>query len=288
MQVSPENDLETVIPIGAIGSDADYYIDYENGTIPLGNLPIGSRVVDPFWSWSFRLGVDYSNYDEEGNPTGPGEVKPVNWIVVAKDHYNGIGSHVTLLSEELIGMYSFDNSTHFGEWGFNHWGESGTHPTTNRGLRPWLNSTGIHAGEGFYNAFSESFKRNIITTNVPNREWEAGAAYITTDNVFIPSSTELGCTDHISETGPKKTYEIGTVFPYFYDADDSRRVAKLGEQNWWYRTRSPTTLVDRRAEITKAIGEAGDFGICSAHINKAGVRPVLNVRADVMVLEIKN
>ena len=39
----------------------------------------------------------------------------------------------------------------------------------------------VHFGEGFYHVFSDSFKSNIITITVPNREWEVGSPYTTYD-----------------------------------------------------------------------------------------------------------
>jgi hypothetical protein len=164
--------------------DADYCIDFDNGTIPISDLPIGARVVDPGWEWEYRLGVNYSDIDRDGDPTPPGEVRPVTWLVVAKDHYRGQDPHVTLLTEELIGRFLFDSSTDRGsKYGSNRWGDSGT---TNaiHGLRPWLNSTGIHSGEGFYRAFSESFKSAVLTTTLPNKEWQNGIAYSTQDKVL--------------------------------------------------------------------------------------------------------
>jgi HEAT repeat protein len=143
---------------------AGYNIDYENGTILIGDLPIGARVVDPSWEWEFRAGDNY---------TGNGEVKPVSWVIVAKNHYGYMERHITLLSEELIGKHVFDNSTdrdhENSKYGYNHWGESGTANAT-RGLRPWLNSTDIHAGEGFYRAFSDNFKEAVLETTLPNKE----------------------------------------------------------------------------------------------------------------------
>jgi len=208
--------------------DADYYIDYTGGTIPIGDLPIGARVVDPSWEWEYRLGLNYSD-EIEGDPTPPGEVKPVTWIVVAKDHYEGLGPHVTLLTEDLIGLFAFDDSTdrdhEYAIRGYNHWGESGTGNAT-CGLRPWLNSTGIHLGEGFYRTFSESFKQAVLTTTVPNKEWQNGSAYRTQDKVFIPSTTELGDKEH------SVTYRIGDAYAFFTDAGDEERIAMMVGDRW--------------------------------------------------------
>ncbi len=283
--------------------DADYFIDYENGTIPIGDLPIGARVVDPGWEWEYRLGVDYSGSDWVGDPTPPGEVKPVTWVVVARDHYDGLEPHVTLLSEDLIALYRFDNSTGWGyendEYGYNHWGDSGTANATH-GLRPWLNSTGIHAGEGFYRAFSESFTRAVLTTTVPNKEWENGSTYSTSDNVFIPSSTELGDEEH------DWTYRIGDVYAYFTGAGDRERVALMfGDgwyeiiekiwgkdqldgwgiygNNWNYWTRSPGSNC---GYSVRRVRSAGEFYFFDANYVDIAVRPALNLKSGILVSEI--
>jgi hypothetical protein len=97
----------------------------------------------------------------------------------------------------------------FIEYGSNHWGNSGTTDAT-RGLPPWLNSKGIHAEGGFYNAFSDSFKRIIVPISVPNREeWDGGFHYNIRDMVFISSTTELGDVNHYI------TSVIGEVYPFF-------------------------------------------------------------------------
>jgi hypothetical protein len=255
-----------------------YRIDFENGTIPIGDLPIGARVVDPSWAWEFRTGKNY---------TGSGEVKPVSWIIVAKDHYDGLEPHITLLAEGLIGRHTIDNSTDRGhegaEYGYNHWGESGTANATH-GLRPWLNSSGIHSGEGFYRVFSDKFKGAALTTNVPNKEWKNGSAYSTEDKVFLPSTTELGDTAHMN------TYQIGTAYAYFTDAGDTKRVAHFAGENWWYWTRSPYSrggtavrTVSRGGNVTRA----GWFYTDGAADGYGSVLPALNLKSEILVSEIK-
>jgi DNA-directed RNA polymerase subunit RPC12/RpoP len=249
---------------------ADYLIDYENGTIPICDLPIGARVTDPSWVWEFRSGSDYTR--EEGD-----ETKPVIWIIVGKNHYNELEPHVTLLSEELIGRHAFDNSTerdHAGAmYGYNHWGDSGTGNAT-RGLRPWLNSTGIHENEGFYQAFSEGFKSAVLTTTVPNKAWENGTAYSTRNCAFIPSTTELGDTAHAN------TYQIGSAYPYFSGTGDARRVASLGGEGLWYWTRSP---VSNGGVSVRYVFSTGGFNSNRAYRDLIGARPALNLKSGILV-----
>jgi hypothetical protein len=277
---------QTYDPATIAALDADYYIDFDNGTIPIGDLPIGSRVVDPSWEWEYRLGLDYSDRDLDGDPTPSGEFKPVTWIVVASDHYDGLEPHVTLLSEELIGKHAFDNSTNRGheyaEYGYNHWGDSGTANAT-RGLRPWLNSTDIHAGEGFYQTFSESFKQAVLTTTVPNKEWQSGSAYSTQDRVFLPSATELG------ESAHNYTYRIDTVYYYFDGAGDAKRVARLDGETWSYWTRSPDSSGGLFVSHVLDTGEFSNYFYGRADTDVyVAVRPALNLKSEILVSEIRN
>ncbi len=246
-----------------------------SGTRTLDSLEIGDRVVDKSWEWEHRTGSDYS---------GTGVTWPVTWIVVAKDHY-GDDSGVTLMTEELIGLYAFDNSTdrdyEDAQWGYNHWGESGTGDAT-RGLRPWLNSSGIHSGEGFYQEFSADFQAAVIQVTIPNRCWEAGADYSTQDRVFVPSTTELGDTLHYA------TDPIGTVYGYFSGASKDDRVAQLGGTARWYWTRSPGSDY---GDCVFYVASAGDFyGGYYAYAGNGGrgVRPALNLKSETLVSDIKN
>ena len=256
----------------------DYILDYENGTTAIGELPIGTRIADPTWNWEYRPGYSYSNECPSIlEPLDPGEIKPVTWIIVANDHYDIPESHVTLMAEEVIGLYSFDGtpeSARFDDYmGHNHWGNSGTTDSI-PGLRPWLNSTGSFSDEGFYQAFSESFKNSIITTDVPNREWETGDHYYTRDNVFIPSTTELGDTDHFY------SYQIGTTYSYFSDASSIDRSASLDYEPTDYWTRTPASYSEERIFLVRS---NGNFNDVQPYDWTNGVWPVVNVRPDVMV-----
>jgi len=274
-QLGDYRDSEEMLLLALLSAatGADYYIDYDNGTISLGDLPIGARVIDPSWEWEFRTGPSYIL--KSNNKT-----KPVTWIVVAKDHYEGLGPHVTLLSEELIGSFPFDDSTdRASSWGSNHWGDSGT-TNADHGLRPWLNSTGIHSGEGFYQVFSENFKQAVMTTTVPNREWQNGSAYSTQDNVFIPSTTELGDTEH------NRTYQIGAVYPYFQESNDELRTAMLAGEDRRYWTRSPSINPNNYVRFVSPDGGLNSH--ISVYNTLYGVRPALNLKFDTLVSEIRD
>ena len=205
--------------------------------------------------------------------------KPVTWIVVAKDHY-GDGSGVTLLSEELIGRFIFDNRTGVHHGGVNNWGDSNH-------IRPWLNSSGTsYTGAGFFNAFSNEFKNAVLLADIPNKGFKDYNSpgryhynYNTQDRVFIPSTTEMG------DNNIQNTYEIGTVFPYFNGAADADRIAKLGTNNSPYWTRSPNSLED----IVHCFLADGSHGVnwIKAKGNN-GVRPTLNISGDILVSGMSN
>lgn len=273
-----------------------YSIDYKNGTTPLGELPIGAKVVDPTWSWEFRTGLNYGR--RQGDTT-----KQVVWVVVAKNHYKGIENHVTLITEELIGLCAFDNSTKRGhtgqENGHNHWGKSGT-DNAKYGLRAWLNSTGSHSKDGFLNAFSDNFKSAILTTTIEN------PGYSTQDKVFIPSTAELGGNIFYY------SYELGEPYRYFLEPDEKYidmdilkmfrrglandytgtlkaiiRIAKLKDKRLedkrhWYWTRTPGSVLEYFVRIVDRKGDLSP-GSDIANIGDNGARPVVNVKFDLKV-----
>ncbi|MDZ4133890.1 MAG: DUF6273 domain-containing protein, partial [Dethiobacteria bacterium] len=248
----------------------NYEIDYESGTTPLGDLPIGALVVDPTWEWEFRTSGGY---------TGNGEMKPVTWVIVAHNHYEMLEPHTTLLSQELIGKYYFDNSINRGhndQFGNNHWGDSGA-VNAACGIWPWLNSTGIHSGEGFCRAISGRFKEAMLTTTLPNKEWEKGDSYKTKDKVFLPSSTELGDSSY-----DYRIRQIGATFSYFKDAINAKRSAVINGQPCYYWTRSPRSGYIGRAGMC-IVSYAGDFAFDYARHADCGVRPALNLKSDTLV-----
>lgn len=79
------------------------------------DIPVGSLVVDNTWQWTHRTGDNY---------TGTGVSKPIEWIVVdtnshyKQSHYDNtsMNDHVTLLTNEIIAKYNFNNVNFNSPW----------------------------------------------------------------------------------------------------------------------------------------------------------------------------
>jgi len=243
-------------------------------TRPIIEMEIGDRVIDESWEWEHK---PYDNY------TGSGEIKPITWIVVGKNHFSDMDEHVVLLSEQLVARHTFDDSTNRGSpRGNNHWGKSGSYNATH-GIRPFLNSLDkeeySYAGDGVYDAFSSSFKNTVLVTPLPNREYQEGEFYTTEDKVFLLSQTELGA-------GNEFTHEIGTVLPYFAEDEPEKRIAYRGDKTDWYLTRSPNAGLSYRTRLINSRGEPDTY--YHANYPNFAVRPAVNVCSTTPVSEAPN
>jgi serine/threonine protein kinase len=260
---------ETSLSSEATVLQANYIFDFQKGSIPVSALPLGTLVFDPSWQWEFRRGDNY---------TQNGDKREVVWIVVAINHYPGLDDHVTLLAAELIGKYCFDEKRKtIGSAGKNIWSESGEGDRAIRGLRPWLNSSSGYSEQGFYQAFSDDFREAVIMTEVPNCKWWSGTPYSTEDYVFIPSTTELGDSEH------KWTHRIGSAYPLFEGTEQNQRAALLNDLHHSYWTRSPGSL---DGSIVRQIYTNGDFSSAYANHGKFGIRPALNLKANTLATQI--
>lgn len=243
-------------------------------TLIVSDLEIGDKIIDMSWDWEFRQGSEYTVYSEN-------EVtEPVSWIVVAKDHYQP--NSITLVSEYLIGFYIFDNSMLESGLlaGQGHWGNSGLN--NGKGLRPWLNSTGPHDGEGFYQAFSSDFKSIIIPTTLDNVVWDTKETYTTQDNVFIPSLTEFGA----KQEELNDSFVLGEAYPYFVDADYTILETDIKNgfsYDYWARN-----TFERGYRLVGMITTSGIYVDWFADSNYLGVRPALTIRSSTKISSTPN
>lgn len=298
----------TLVPVSSREvSPEPAVLDSEYGVKRVGDLEIGDRVVDISWVWDHKLDYIY------GEGEGAGITKPVTWIVTGKDHFHNMEPHVTLLSEDIIGLYIFGFDTDNGGYlNNNQWG------LAEYGLRHFLNSSFNEEDdiidEGFYATFSPSFRKAVLETILPNKAWDTGEDYTSKDYVFVLSRTELG-------GGSSGTHEIGSVLPY-YDLDNpsgpenneeliSRRMAELPGcsvitggymentetheyeyvgDHYFYWTRSPCS---EDSEHVQCVLYDGNFegaiatGFCTVIIS-LGMRPALNISSDISVFAVAN
>ncbi len=264
--------------------------------IPVTELSVGTRLVDKGWGWEFRGGPDMWN----GLPySGRGVVKPVVWIVVAKNHYSGSdagkvvtgAAHLTLLSEELICRYPFHRADNpVNTVGRNHWGScgsdiavAGSNVKKVYGVRKFLNGSiyrgrdNNHYQPSLFDSMSEHFQHSILLTSVPNKDWESGNIYSTTDKIFLPSTTEL------ADLTGSYTYPVGANWGYF--SNDGSRIAFINGSRCWYYTRSPSASNDNRV---RCVGQDGAFGYASARSAAGGIRPVLNISLEEDITVYRN
>jgi len=209
------------------------------GVTRLSALPIGTVVYDSSASWEHKTGDGY---------TGSGAIQPVEWKIVAKDHPGYPADSVTLLSQEIIAKYAYDNDN-------SRWDESG--------IRSWLNGT-------FYNHLSSTFKAAVQNTDVANYVYSTATAGTTIDRIFLPSITELG------EAGDVPV--IGTDWGYF--KNDPSRIAFIGGTALNYLTRSPFSG-NQVGTIQWSDGNFASVYLVSG--NQFGARPVLNLNANTCV-----
>lgn len=289
------------------GSPAGEIIDEEHGngseeintgifgSGTLGALSIGDRVVDPNWNWSFRYGDNFT-IDELGD-----ELKPVTWIVVGKNHFEVENNqpHVTLITEELVANYPFDDSQNRGSHlGCGHWGDSGL-PDAAHGIRPFLNNTfleAISSSSAFYKAIVLTTLQNDTRFYADYKWGDNWRPYTTTDRIFILSTSELGEPSRVND---------GYALPYFdlshpegpEDSDwlKERRITTLLGAYTCYYTRTPETgtisshlmgVVNKPDEIWRR--RAGEMKSNYHPRASTGVRPALNLNADLRVSETPN
>ena len=268
---------------------------------------MGDRVADSTWSWEFKLGKYYTDEDRFEGTMPDGEVKPVVWIVIVKDHFDGLPAHVTLMSEELIARYPYDDGEERlgvqGYRGTSYWPDSGT-PDAEHGLRPFLNSLSkdeyAYTGDGFRAAFSDPFDEAVLETTIghitkldDDGNWDEEnpwVQYTTQDHVFVLSTAEYGINQ--AEDMP----EQGRVVPYFdpehpaYPQDPMEawerdmKTAHLGGEEYMYWSRTATRTFFNSVALASTAEGSGS----STPSSPEGVRPVLNLSGNVRVSEIPN
>ncbi len=236
----------------------------------MSELPVGSLVVDPGRELVHTTGDNLTM--RSGDITSP-----VVWRIVAKNHPGFPDNSITLLTKYLIGSHTFDDSDNRGSAnGSARWSTSGTDNAT-MGMRTMLN------GWFFDNVLTSEFKAAVLPTTITTRtrydvsdSWAVDNSprnETTVDNVFLPRYAE------IADLGD------GLVLEYFSGADNAKRVADFpantdGNGQTWF-TRQESLTADS-PDLVETIASFGGIQNTLARVSR-GVRPMLNIRDDVLV-----
>ena len=258
----------------------------------LSSLPVGAKVKDP--------GTVYNG-------------KPIVFQVAAKNHPGYPANAITLLTERIITLKSFD-AIEPGNTDANR-RTNGNNRYLHSNLRQWLNKDGLpwytaqHGADqpptaanvwsghnpydnekGFLGNFSSHFKNRILNTNLTvarNTVSDGGGSETVQDKVFLLSNTEVGLANENSIAEGSKLALFST--------DASRQANPTAEavskssytnaslsaaQPWYWWLRTPYAGNSDGARFVHTSGALHNY---SANYGYHGVRPALNLPSDIRV-----
>lgn len=255
----------------------------------LSSLPVGAKVKD--------INTKYNG-------------KPIVWMVLDKNHSGYPSNSVTLLTEKIISLKSFDakesgGNTDRRNYGNNRYLHSNIRQWLNKDTSPWYQSQHSYdnppnnanvwsnyneydAEPGFLANFSNELKTKLLPTTltVVKPSVDGGGTEQVTDKVFLLSRTEVGL-------GNENSAE-GTPFSYF-NSDTARQAYPTAEavsrseytnsslntnQPWYWWLRTPLAGY---AHFARYVFSSGSLGSSSAFNGHYGVRPALNLPSEILV-----
>lgn len=238
--------------------------------------------------------------------------KPVVFQVIDKNHSGYPSNSVTLLTDKIITLKSFDAKESGGNsdrqnYGNNRYLHSNIRQWLNKDTSPWYvaqhsydnppndanvwsNHNEYEAEAGFLANFSNELKSALMTTTLTvakNTVTDGGGSETVQDKVFLLSNTEVGLAN---ENGIVE----GTVFPVFSSGADriayptaeavsnssytSTSLKDSAGWYWWLRT--PHASFSRYARDVLSVGS---LGYINAYSGNYGVRPALNLSSEILV-----
>ena len=263
------------------------------------DLPIGSK-------------IKFGKYQVESETP-----QPIIFIKADDNHYKdgdnpSIVDHVTLIAEKIIDLRAFDaiepnnSDSSRKQYGNNRYSYSNQRQWLNSNQLNWFNkthnvdepptnsgtgdyNTPYDTKAGFLNLFTTEEISNIVPTNlkVAKHSVDGGGREIVNDKVFLLSETEVGL-------GNENGIVEGKVFSIF--SDNASRCINLTEQcfnntkstnkpssqssNWYWWLRTPYSSFSYNVWNVNSDGSLDYF---SARSGDVGVRPALNLNAEVQV-----
>lgn len=239
--------------------------------------------------------------------------KPIVFQVAAKNHAGYPANSVTLLTERIITLKSFDakepsnSDSNRRSYGNNRYLHSNIRQWLNKDSSPWYsaqhgadqapNSANVWDGHnpydneaGFLANFSPHFKNRILTTTLTvakNTVTDGGGSETVQDKVFLPSTTEVGLAN-------ENNIAEGSKWPLFTN-DASRQANPTPEavsnssytssslsasQPWYWWLRTPYSGSSYSARYVYSPGAIYHH---FAWYGRGGARPALNLPSEIRV-----
>ena len=261
---------------------------------PLGNLPVGALVMDP----------ETKYYD-----------KPIVWKIADKNNQGYPADSITLITDKIIGLKAADanepknNDSNRRQYGNNNYKLSN--------IRQWLNSDkeswyqAQHSADqapivdylwdkhnpydkeaGFLTNFSDSFKLNLVDTKlkVARHSLDGGGVEEITDKIFLVSRTEAGLGNETSnpEGYPFKLFSDNAsrkAYPTKEAIDNNTYSGPSTGSAWYWWMRTPSTS---DSSYVRCVGSSGDWDYYTARLGSGGLRPLCNLKSEILVSDDKN
>lgn len=261
----------------------------------LGELPVGTLVKDP----------ETTYYG-----------KPIVWKIADKNHSGYPENSVTLITDKIIGVKSFDamesknSNSDRKSYGNNYYKHSNILQWLNSDAKDWYKpmhnadappaSGNVEYGSpydkeaGFLTNFSAGFKREAIPTSLKTvrHSLDGGGSENVESKFFLASTTEV---DLANENGIAEGSKLA-VFTY----DSSRKAALTSEAvknssyssdsfkannnyYWWLRTPNTSDSISVRV-----VNSGGSLSNVSARNAYYGLRPLCNLKSGILVSENKD
>lgn len=260
----------------------------------ISSLPVGSK-------------VKFGKYQVENETP-----ESIVWQIADKNHIGYPSNSVTLITEKIIDLRSFDakepsnSDSNRRSYGNNRYKDSNIRQWLNKSGHLWFQKThnadepptnagtdygtGYDDKAGFLSGFTDEELAAMLDTTltvVKNTVTDGGGTETVVDKVFLASNTEVGLAN---EPGGAE----GSILPLF--SSDASRISHLTEQAftntlsaskpssianaWYWWLRSPNSSSSSYVRRVDTDGSLSNGTACVGHY---GVRPLCNLNSEILV-----
>lgn len=265
-------------------------------TQAISNLAVGAK-------------VKFGNYKVESEA-----LAPIIWKVADKNHSGYPANSVTLITESMIDLRGFDAKEPTNTDANRR--SSGNNRYLHSNLRQWLNDagsswwaatqtydatpndagmsqpTGYDDKQGFKSYFTTDEQGALLDTTLTvakNTITDGGGSETVVDKFFLASTTEVGLAN-------ENSIAEGVILSLFSAATDASRIAYATQAaitnslsaskpasttaGWYWWLRTPHS---GNSCLARSVDSSGALGSNNAYDGYCGVRPLCNLKSDILV-----